>query len=251
MHKREVSVIMPSYNSERFIRKAIESVLKQTYKEWELIIIDDYSTDYSRSIIEEFCKIDTRIKLIINSQNMGVAESRNLGMKNARFDYISFLDSDDVWHEKKLELQCAFMQDNNSAISFTQYYRINANGSIIGSVNRVPDHVTYQKLLNGNVIAMSTSMFDARLVDIVYFDKIGHEDYLFWLKMLKTNALAKGLNHKLMFYRVHSSSLSSKKFTAVGYTWRIYRNKLKFNWLKSAYYFTVHEVNAIKKRLGL
>lgn len=242
---------MPSYNSERYIRKSIDSVMNQTYENWELIIIDDCSYDASLDIIKEYCKLDSRIKLIINDKNLGVAETRNRGMMAAQFSYIAFLDSDDLWHKKKLELQTNFMQENNVAISFTQYYRINDADLQIGIVNKIPESVTYYDLLKGNVIAMSTSMIDVRIVGKVNFEKIGHEDYFFWLKILKKGVSAKGIKDKLIYYRVHSTSLSSNKLKAVSYTWYIYRNLLKLNLLESMYYFSIHEFKAVIKRLSL
>jgi teichuronic acid biosynthesis glycosyltransferase TuaG len=251
MTDNKVSIIMPSYNSDVYIRKTIDSVLNQTYKNWELIIIDDCSPDGSLNIIKEYCNADSRIKLIINEKNLGVAESRNRGMKAAQFSYIAFLDSDDLWHEKKLELQTAFMQENNAAISFTQYYRINDADSEIGMVNRIPESVNYYNLLKGNVIAMSTSMIDVRIIEKTNFEKIGHEDYFFWLKILKKGVLAKGINEKLVYYRVHSKSLSSNKLKAVTFTWHIYRNLLKLNLFECIYYFFIHESKAVIKRLSL
>jgi teichuronic acid biosynthesis glycosyltransferase TuaG len=251
MTDNNVSIIMPSYNSERYIKKSIDSVLNQTYKNWELIIIDDCSPDGSLSIIKEYCNVDSRIRLIVNEKNLGVAESRNAGMKAAQFSYIAFLDSDDLWLEKKLEVQTAFMQENSVAISFTKYYRINDVDLQIGMVNKIPKSVNYYDLLKGNVIAMSTSMIDRRVVEKVNFEKIGHEDYFFWLETLKNGVLAKGIDDKLVNYRVHSTSLSSNKLKAVTYTWHIYRNLLKLNLLECVYYFFIHEFKAVIKRLSL
>jgi teichuronic acid biosynthesis glycosyltransferase TuaG len=251
MTDNKVSIIMPSYNSERYIRKSIDSVLNQTYKNWELIIIDDCSPDGSLSMIREYCNMDSRVKLIVNEKNLGVAESRNRGMKAAQFSYIAFLDSDDLWHERKLEVQTTFMQENKAAISFTKYYRINDVDLPIGMVNKIPESVSYYDLLKGNVIAMSTSMIDSRVVEKVNFKKIGHEDYFFWLKILKNGVSAKGINDKLVYYRVHSTSLSSNKFKAVTYTWHIYRNLLKLNLFECMYYFFIHEFKAVIKRLSL
>ncbi len=251
MIENYISIIMPSYKSERFIRKSIESVLNQTYKNWELIIIDDCSPDNSLNIIKEYCAADSRIKLIIHEKNSGVAESRNRGIKEAGFPYIAFLDSDDLWEKNKLEVQLKFMEESNAAISFTQYYRINEGDEKIGEVNKIPISVSYKDLLKGNVIAMSTSMMDVRVVKNIKFEKIGHEDYLFWLQVLKIGHVARGINLKLVRYRVHSTSLSSNKLKAVTYTWHIYRKWLNLNLVESAYYFFVHEFNAVCKRLQL
>lgn len=247
-----VSIVMPCYNAERFIKQTIESVLNQTYQDFELIIVNDSSNDRSVDIIRSFSTRDNRIKLILNRENLGVAMSRNIGMQNAKYNLIAFLDADDLWHSKKLELQTKFMKQENCAISFTQYYRIDSCGQIKGSVTKIPKDINYNGLLKGNVIAMSTSMFNKDILDsTTIFEKIGHEDYLFWLKMLKNTVVAKGLREKLVYYRVHPNSLSYSKFKAISYTWLIYRKKLNIGFLKSAYYFVVHEYRAIKKRLQL
>lgn len=249
MIENNISIVMPSYNSEKFIEKSIYSVINQTYKNWELLIIDDCSNDNSLELIKHFCQIDSRIKLIIHQKNHGVAESRNRGLKEAIFPYIAFLDSDDVWDQNKLEIQVNFMIKNNVAISFTEYYRINEFDQKIGEVNKIPKEVNYFDLLKGNSIAMSTSMIDTRIVDKIRFEKIGHEDYYFWLKSLKNGYLAKGINRKLVYYRVHSASLSSNKLKAITFTWIIYRKWLKLNFFESIYYFLIHEFKAILKRL--
>lgn len=249
MIENNVSIVMPSYNSAKFIEKSIDSVLNQTYKNWELLVIDDCSSDNSLELVEKYTQIDSRIKLITNEKNLGVAESRNRGLAEAKFSYVAFLDSDDVWDQNKLQIQVDFMIANKAAISFTQYYRINELDEKIGEVNRIPEKVDYFDLLKGNSIAMSTSMMDIRIVEKIKFEQIGHEDYYFWLKLLKSGNMAKGINSKLVYYRVHSTSLSSNKLKAVSYTWNIYRKWLKLKRFESIYYFFIHEFNAVCKRL--
>ena len=245
----KVSIIMPSYNSAKFIKKAIDSVLTQSYSEWELIIVDDCSTDNSVKIIEEYSEIDSRIILIKKNINSGVADTRNFAVKFANGTYLAFLDSDDIWHSEKLKSQVDFMIKNNASISFTQYFRIDINDSIIKEVRNIPKLVTYNDLLKGNSIAMSTSMIDYKKIENVFFEKIGHEDYYFWLNILKLGTVAHGLKESLVFYRVHQSSLSSNKFKAIKYTWYIYKNMLKLNLLETMYYFFIHEFRAIIKRI--
>ena len=240
---------MPSYNSAKFIKKAIDSVLTQSYSEWELIIVDDCSTDNSVKIIEEYSEIDSRIILIKKNINSGVADTRNFAVKFANGTYLAFLDSDDIWHSEKLKSQVDFMIKNNASISFTQYFRIDINDSIIKEVRNIPKLVTYNDLLKGNSIAMSTSMIDYKKIENVFFEKIGHEDYYFWLNILKLGTVAHGLKESLVFYRVHQSSLSSNKFKAIKYTWYIYKNMLKLNLLETMYYFFIHEFRAIIKRI--
>lgn len=245
----KVSIIMPSYNSANFIKKAVDSVLNQSYSEWELIIVDDCSTDDSVTIIEEYSEIDSRIILIKKNVNSGVADTRNLAIKSASGFYLAFLDSDDIWDSEKLKSQVDFMRKNNASISFTQYFRIDSNDTLIKEIQNIPEAVTYKDLLKGNSIAMSTSMIEYKKIDGVFFEKIGHEDYYFWLKILKLGFVAHGLKETLVFYRVHQSSLSSNKFKAIKYTWFIYRNMLKLNILETVYYFFIHEFRAVIKRI--
>jgi glycosyltransferase involved in cell wall biosynthesis len=244
-----VSVIMPCYNASNTISISIESVLKQSYKNIELIIIDDFSTDNSLSIISNFQKIDERIKLLKNKFNKGVAYSRNQGIEKASGSYIAFLDSDDYWDLNKIYIQMNYMNDNDCDITFTSYYRINSNGVIIGSVNLNNTIVSFDNLVKGNVIAMSSSIIKKDKIHNFYFENIGHEDYLFWLNILKNGNLAYPIESFLTYYRVHNKSLSSNKFIAISYTWSIYRNNLKFPLLKSLYYFLLHIFNSTIKRI--
>lgn len=245
----KVSIIMPSYNSANFIKKAVDSVLNQSYSEWELIIVDDCSKDDSVKIIEEYSEIDSRIILIKKNVNSGVADSRNLGIKSASGFYLAFLDSDDIWNSEKLKSQVDFMRKNNASISFTQYFRIDSNDTVIKEIQNIPESVTYNDLLKGNSIAMSTSMIEYKKIDGVFFEKIGHEDYYFWLKILRLGFVAYGLRETLVSYRVHQTSLSANKFKAIKYTWFIYKNMLKLNIFETIYYFIIHEFRAIIKRI--
>jgi len=244
-----VSVIMPSFNSSKFIVDSINSVVSQSFKNWELIIIDDCSCDDSVTIIKKFCEVDSRVKLFVNDINFGVAEARNRGIQEANYPLIAFIDSDDIWVNSKLEIQVKFMLDFKAAISFSQYYRINEFGLVIGEVLKIPEKISYNNLLKGNSIAMSTSMVNTKIIGFNKFEKIGHEDYYFWLSYLRNGFIALGINENLCFYRVHSNSLSFNKFKAVKFTWYIYRKLLNFNIFKSFFYFIIHSFKAIQKRL--
>lgn len=245
----KVSIIMPSFNSGKFIEKSIDSVLNQSYSDWELIIIDDCSFDNSLKIIEEYKDKDNRIRLIKNEVNSGVANARNLGISFAKGFYLAFLDSDDIWDSKKLEMQVNFMELNKASISFTQYFRIDEHENRLREVSNIPEIVNYHDLLKGNSIAMSTSMIKSEIIGDNFFEKIGHEDYYFWLKILRVGNIAHGLKKNLAFYRVHQSSLSSNKLKAVKYTWYIYKSKLGLNLLQTIYYFFIHESKAVIKRI--
>ena len=232
-----VSIIMPLYNSEKFLSSSIESVVKQTYKNWELIIVDDRSTDNSLQKAIEYMKKDNRIKIIKLQENSGPAIARNTGIEAANGKFIAFLDSDDIWLPDKLELQLNFMRKTNASFSYTAYKKVNEDGEYRGIVS-VPESVTYKKLLNTNVIGCLTAIYNCENLGKIYMPNIiKHEDYALWLKILKKEVQAFGLNIPLAIYRVRKNSVSSNKLKAAFYQWKIYREIEQLNIIKSIYHF--------------
>ena len=232
-----VSIIMPLYNSEKFLSSSIESVVKQTYKNWELIIVDDRSTDNSLQKAIEYMKKDNRIKIIKLQENSGPAIARNTGIEAANGKFIAFLDSDDMWLPDKLELQLNFMRKTNASFSYTAYKKVNEDGEYRGIVS-VPESVTYKKLLNTNVIGCLTAIYNCENLGKIYMPNIKkRQDYALWLKILKKEEQAYGLNIPLAIYCVRNASVSSNKFKAASYQWKIYRDIEKINILKSLYHF--------------
>jgi len=244
-----ISIITPCYNSESYISSAIESVIAQSYKNWELIIIDDCSSDNSVQIIKNYLVIDNRIQFYTTNKNSGVAKARNIAIKYANGDYIAFLDSDDIWIDRKLELQLQFMLVNNYDLSFTGYHKIDTNGNIISNQINVPSKLNYGLLLKQNKIACLTAMYNSKNIGKFYFLKIGHEDFYYWLQITKKGINAYGLNLNLAAYRIRSQSLSRNKIKAAIYTWKIYRVSEKMNFFKSCYYFIFYAFGAFKKFL--
>ncbi|WP_304063954.1 glycosyltransferase family 2 protein [Pedobacter glucosidilyticus] len=242
-----ISIITPVYNAEKYLLETIESVLKQTYKNWEWIVIDDCSTDNSLEMLIDFSKLDSRIRILKNNINLKTFASRNKGLEVAVGEYIAFLDADDLWHPLKLEKQIKFMQDGNFFLSYTSYRKMDENGGISKKIITVPKEVNYKKLLYNNVIPCSSSLFKRSILGKLRFIKVGHEDFVFWLNALKIIPKAYGLNEPLMFYRVQSNSLSSNKVKAASYTWNIYRNIEHLNIFKSAYYFTSYAISGLRK----
>jgi teichuronic acid biosynthesis glycosyltransferase TuaG len=232
-----VSIIMPLYNSEKFLSSAIESVISQTYKNWELILIDDKSTDNSLQKAMQHMKQDSRIKLIELQDNSGPAIARNTGIKAAKGKYIAFLDSDDMWLPEKLELQIKFMNERNTNFSYTAYRKIDEDGENRGIVS-VPESITYNKLLNTNIIGCLTAIYNAEKLGKIYMPNIiKRQDYALWLKILKKEVQAFGLNIPLAIYRVRKNSVSSNKLKAAFYQWKIYREIEQLNIIKSLYHF--------------
>ena len=248
----KVSVIMPTYNSENYIVETIKSVQLQTYKNWELVIVDDCSTDKTVSIIKNIITHDSRIKLIVMNKNQGASEARNLSLKNATGRFISYLDSDDLWNKNKLSRQIEFMKKNNYAFSCTTYEIINDSGEKINKLIHMPAIITYEKFLGYNILQTVGIMIDVQQVDkkllIMPKVKIG-EDAAAWLQVLKAGFACYGLDENLAAYRRRKGSLSSNKFISVFYAWNLYRHIEKFSFFRSVYYFIRYALLAIYKRM--
>ena len=237
MSKILVSVIIPSYNSSNYIKKTIDSVLCQTYENFEIIIVDDGSLDNSVEIIKKYTLIDKRVFLFDLKSNFGVAYARNFGISKSKGDYFCFLDADDLWGQDKLKIQLSFMQKNDFLFSFTSYNLINSKNIIIKNKIKVPCFVTYKGLLKENSIACSTVMISKSICGSDFFSKNKHEDYIAWLSLLKRNVKGYGLDKVLVSYRKTKNSISSNKFKSSIWVWRIYRNIEKLSFFQSVYNF--------------
>lgn len=231
-----VSIITPSYNSEKYISETIESVLTQTYSNWEMLIVDDMSTDDSLQIIKAYTKKDSRIKLIRSERNLGPAKARNRAIKEANGKYIAFLDSDDIWLHNKLEKHLTLMQENNIYLSYSAYYTMNNQGDIL-SIFPVKKKINYHDMLKTSTIGTLTTVYNARKLGKFYFETLGHEDYIMKLQILKVIPHAEGINEPLAKYRIHEQSLSSNKLHAALWQWNIYRKVEKLPLFRSIYYF--------------
>jgi glycosyltransferase involved in cell wall biosynthesis len=240
-----VSVITPLHNSAAYISETIESVLAQTYQAWELIVVDDVSTDQSVQIVEAFVERDARIKLIKLEENSGAAVARNTAIKAASGRYIAFLDSDDLWLPDKLDKQLAFMQMHGHPFTFSAYSRIDEQGQPLGLVG-VPDKVSYRQMLKTSVIGCLTAMYDTVYFGKVYMPLIRkRQDYGLWLKLLKQVEHAHGLQQPLGLYRVRRDSISSNKLNTSTYNWRLYRDVENLSFLSSCYYFSHYAVRGL------
>ncbi len=238
MQSELVSVITPSYKSKRFIAECIESVLAQTYENWEMIIVDDCSPDNSNTIIQEYLLKDSRIKFFQLEKNSGAAVARNRAIEEAKGRYIAFLDADDVWMQDKLEKQIAFMQDRDIAFSFTEYVKIDEKSHIISDIIHRPQKVNYKMMLKSNYIPCLTVIYDTQKLSKVFMPLIlKRQDYALWLKILKKIDFAYCYNESLAQYRFYAGSLSGNKFIAALYVWKLYREIEKLHFLKAVYYF--------------
>lgn len=245
-----VSIIIPVYNAEKFIDETINSVLDQTYANWELILVNDCSTDNSEKLIQKYLK-DTRIKLINNKKNSHAAISRNNGIKEANGRYICYLDADDLWDKEKLEKQVKFINKKDCAFSFTGYQFANANGKPNGKKVFIPETITYKEALKNTTIWTSTVMFDMTKLskEEIYMPNVKSEDTASWWSILKKIDKAYGLNEILSFYRRSEGTLSSNKIEAIKRIWNLYRNVEHLNIFKSAYCFCFYAFRALLRRV--
>lgn len=240
-----VSIITPTYNSGNYLTETIESVLKQTCIDWELLIVDDCSVDNSKEIAKRYSLDDCRIKTIQLKQNSGAAIARNRAIEIARGRFIAFLDSDDMWLPHKLETQIKFMQENDVALCYSAYEKLYEDGSSAGTIN-VPDKVSYKDLLKVCSIGCLTAIYDNEKVGKVYMPLIRkRQDLGLWLRILKQVPYAYGINEVLAQYQLRDDSISANKKVAAQYTWRLYRDIEKLSYLQSIYYFSHYAVNGV------
>ncbi|WP_371231524.1 glycosyltransferase family 2 protein [Pseudomonas sp. QE6] len=231
-----VSIIMPAYNSVSYIGMAIDSVINQEISDWELIIVDDCSSDGTYDFIHERYSSESRIKLHRLDKNSGSpAAPRNFGLRQALGRYIAFLDADDLWRPDKLSQQLHCMTKNGAVISCTAYSVIDANGKLIGSFYP-PERNNYSGLLKGNTIGCLTLMYDRNAFGELSFPKCGHEDYALWLSMLRAGNSVIGIQRELADYRIVSGSVSSNKLKMLSFFWNIYHNMERFSLIRSAFY---------------
>lgn len=245
MANAKVSVVIPSYNSGDTIDAAIDSALLQSVPV-EVIVVDDGSKDDTEQVLLKY-KNDSRVRIILNDTNMGVAESRNRGVKAAVCDKVAFLDSDDMWTKDKLKKQLELMERNDAVICSTARELLKENGERTGKIIEVPETVTYRQLLRGNVINCSSVVADRHIL-LKYpmgNDDI-HEDYICWLQILKDGGNAVLINEPLLLYRVVKNSKSGSKLSSAKKTFAVYR-KLGYGFFRSCLYFVNYAVNGVKK----
>lgn len=250
MKSNLVSIIMPSYNASKFIGESIESVLNQTYQNWELLITDDCSKDTSIDLIESYVKKDDRIKLFVLSYNSGAAVARNNSISQAKGKYIAFLDSDDIWSSTKLEEQIAFMEHHSLPFSFTAYDQMTEEGVVLNKIINVPKEISYHGYLKNTIIGCLTVVINRDIVGEFEMPNIKtSQDMATWLLVLKRGYKAYGFNKNLATYRLVGNSNSAKKSKAAKDVWKVYRDIEKLSILYSTVCFCGYAFNAIKKRL--
>lgn len=224
MNEKLVSVITPTYNCAKFIAQTIESVQEQTYKNWEMIIVDDCSRDNTREIVEKYMKNDPRIQYHLLETNSGAAVARTTAMKLAKGSYMSFLDSDDIWMPDKLEGQIKWMKQNGYFFSCTSYEQIDEDGAPLNRVIKTVKKTDYNRLLLDCPVGNSTVVYDVEKMGKVEVPNIKkRNDDALWLQMLKKEKYIWGMPDVLMKYRIRQNSISSNKLKVIKYHWVLYR----------------------------
>lgn len=246
-----VSVIMPSYNSERHIAESIRSVQSQTLANWELLISDDCSTDSTREVVAGIVEADPRVRLLPLRENGGAAVARNNSLAHARGRYVAYLDSDDLWYPEKLERQVSFMEERGAAFSCCSYEVIGEDGAPLGRTVRMLDECDYMGFLTHNLLQTVGIMADTALMDrglLVMPAMRRRQDAATWLQVLKAGHACHGMPDVLCAYRRVEGSLSSDKVKAAQGVWRLYREVERLPLSTSLYCFVRYAVLAVWKR---
>lgn len=247
-----VSIITPVYNCEKYIKETLENVIKQTHKNWEILLVDDCSTDKSEEIINEYAKKDNRIKYFKLKENSGAAIARNYALEKSNGRFIAYLDADDLWKNEKLEKQIHYMLENKFAFTCTDYEKIDEDGNSLNKIVKIPSEVNYNLFLRNTIIQTVGVMVDTQITgkEVLVMPNIRRrQDAATWCQLLKAGYNCYEVPENLSYYRVVSNSLSSNKFKAVKGTWYLYRKIEKLSLLKSCFCFVGYAFNAVKKRI--
>jgi len=245
-----VSVIVPVYNAEQFIQETIESVLAQTYKNMEIVIVDDCSKDSSEAIIKRMKKFYSNIIYHKFENNHGAAVARNVALNIAQGQYVAFLDSDDLWKPTKIEEQINLMKDKKSSFCYTAIEMMNDIGEVIKSKRNVIELIDYNFLLKNTMIATSSVIIDRiALGDFQMPLRRAGQDYATWLMLLRKGAVACGINEALVKYRIRKHSLSSNKLKSIKQVWEIQTQDEKINKVSAVFHVFCFGYNALKKYL--
>ena len=248
-----ISIIVPVYNAEKYILETMDSVLAQTYSNWELLLVDDCSSDRSAEVIALYAEKekDTRIRLIHQPSNQGAACARNRGLMEAQGRYIAYLDADDLWMPEKLEHELAFMKKKDAAFVFTGYEFADENGAGLGKVVRVPETLSYRQALSNTTIFTTTVMFDTEKIprEQLVMPQIKSEDTALWWRVLRSGYTAYGLDENLVLYRRAGRSLSSNKLEALRRIWNLYRKSEGMGVVSSARHFCFWAIRAVWRRV--
>jgi|SRR5690606_34590749 len=243
-----VSIVTPTYNSAKYIRETVKSVQDQTYRNWEMIIVDDCSQDDTVAIVKELQKQDDRIRLIVSEVNGGPAISRNKGIKEVQGSFMTFLDADDIWFPDFIETSIKTIEKTGIHFVFSSYRRSNEDLEFVYSDFIVPDKVTYTDILKTNSISCLTAFIDIKTLGKKFMPEVyKRQDMGLWLRYLKEIPYAQGIREPKAVYRIRQNSLSRKKSDLIKYQWQFYRKVENLSFVSSLYYMTHWAVRGFLK----
>ncbi|QAY68577.1 glycosyltransferase family 2 protein [Paenibacillus protaetiae] len=242
-----VSIIMPTYNCSKYIRDTIQSVLNQTYSNWELIIVDDCSTDDTSIIVKDYQKNDSRILYHKMQKNSGAAVARNKAIDLAKGSYIAFLDSDDLWFPDKLDKQIYFMKSNGYSFTCTSYTKINERGEPLNKIIKAPIRSNFQGILKQNPGNLTVIYSAKELGKTLIPDIRKRNDYVMWLQVVKKAGYIYGLETPLASHRIRPGALSINKYKLVKYHWIVYRRVESLSLIRSIYLIVYWILKSVKK----
>lgn len=237
MHDELISIITPAYNAARFVEATVQSVIAQTYKNWEMLIVDDCSKDGTRAVLTRLAAQDARVRPIFQERNGGPARARTTALQAARGGLVAFLDSDDVWLPEKLQRQLTQLREVNGCFSFTGFRRMDESGQRIGEFRPVPRQLTYLDLLKNTAIMTSTVLIDRRVTGDFMMPTTYYDDFATWLDLLKRGHVAHGLSEDLVRYRMVGQSISRNKWRSALWVWKTYREVERLSLVRSAWCF--------------
>ncbi|MCW2117958.1 glycosyltransferase family 2 protein [Flavobacterium sp. 7A] len=232
MENSLVSILIPTFNSEKFIADALLSVQNQTFQNWEIIIVDDASTDQTVALISKIAQSDARIKWFQLSKNSGTGVARNTALIHATGRYIAFLDADDLWKPYKLQKQLNFMQTNAIPFTFSAYDCMNEEGDLLNLSVVPPQNLSYRQLFFCNYVGNLTGIYDTDFFGkIEILSKRKRQDWMHWLTLLKKIKMAKAVPESLAIYRVRANSISASKIDLVKHNFAVYKQYHRYNWI--------------------
>ena len=245
-----VSVIIPVYNAARFLDRTLNSIFAQTYKNIEIVLVDDCSKDESAEIIAQYKKENPGIVYHLQETNQGAAVARNTALELAKGRYVAFLDSDDMWYPEKIEKQLRLMKEKDAAFCYTAIEMVNNGDEVIKKKRKVKEKINYRFLLHNTMIATSSVLIDRKQTgDFRMPLRRGGQDYATWLMLLRDGTVAYGINEALVKYRVGNSSLSSNKFKSIKQVWQIQTQDEKIGKISALFHVVCFSINALIKYL--
>ena len=252
-----VTIIIPYKDNLKYLFSALKSIFRQSYKNFKILIVYDNEDTSDLSKIKKFLKIKNNIrgipiKIVINKNNLGAGYSRNIGIKKSNTKYVAFLDSDDIWAKNKLKIQVNLMEKNKQVFSHSSYFIINSNNKII-STRDARSIITIDELTKSCDIGLSTVIINLNLIkkNNFYFPKIKtKEDFVLWLRIISKIKFIEGVNQKLTYYRKTNNSLSSNKFISLINGYKVYRNYMNYNLIKSLFYLSILSMNSLRKNFN-